>query len=113
MKLPLRGEVGPAAETSSHLTENRRKTRPDLRDQPQPAMPCDRDTAYKVSQLRAELLYPILCVGIPKTIDNDLPITDCSPGFGSVAKYVATSLRGAALDVAAMSRTSTKVFTLE
>ena len=71
------------------------------------------DTAYKVSQLGAELLYPILCVGIPKTIDNDLPITDCSPGFGSVAKYVATSLREAALDVAAMSRTSTKVFTLE
>jgi len=51
------------------------------------------DTAYKVSQLGAELAYPILCVGIPKTIDNDLPITDCSPGFGSVAKYVATSLR--------------------
>jgi 6-phosphofructokinase len=71
------------------------------------------DTAYKVSQLGAELAYPILCVGIPKTIDNDLPITDCSPGFGSVAKYVATSLREAALDVAAMSRTSTKVFVLE
>jgi 6-phosphofructokinase 1 len=71
------------------------------------------DTAYKVSQLGAELAYPIVCVGIPKTIDNDLPITDCSPGFGSAAKYVATSLREAALDVAAMSRTSTKVFTLE
>jgi 6-phosphofructokinase len=71
------------------------------------------DTAYKVSQLTAELAYPILCIGIPKTIDNDLPITDCSPGFGSVAKYIATSLREAALDVAAMSRTSTKVFTLE
>jgi len=71
------------------------------------------DTAYKVSQLGAELAYPIICVGIPKTIDNDLPITDCSPGFGSAAKYVATSLREAALDVAAMSRTSTKVFTLE
>ena len=71
------------------------------------------DTAYKVSQLGAELGYPILCVGIPKTMDNDLPITDCSPGFGSVAKYVATSLREAALDLAAMSRTSTKVFTLE
>ena len=63
------------------------------------------DTAYKVSQLGAELGYPIVCVGIPKTIDNDLPITDCSPGFGSVAKYVATSLREAALDLAAMSRT--------
>jgi 6-phosphofructokinase len=71
------------------------------------------DTAYKVSQLGAELAYPIVCVGIPKTIDNDLPITDCSPGFGSTAKYVATSLREAALDLAAMSRTSTKVFTLE
>src|SRR5262249_5533719 len=71
------------------------------------------DTAYKVSQLGAELAYPIVCVGIPKTMDNDLPITDCSPGFGSVAKYVATSLREAALDLAAMSRTSTKVFTLE
>ena len=71
------------------------------------------DTAYKISQLGAELAYPIVCVGIPKTIDNDLPITDCSPGFGSVAKYVATSLREAALDLAAMSRTSTKVFTLE
>jgi 6-phosphofructokinase 1 len=71
------------------------------------------DTAYKVSQLSAELGYPIVCVGIPKTMDNDLPITDCSPGFGSVAKYVATSLREAAFDLAAMSRTSTKVFTLE
>src|SRR6516164_4998668 len=45
------------------------------------------DTAYKVSQLGAELDYPIICVGIPKTVDNDLPITDCSPGFGSAAKY--------------------------
>jgi len=71
------------------------------------------DTAHKVSQLGAELAYPIVCVGIPKTMDNDLPITDCSPGFGSVAKYVATSLREAALDLAAMSRTSTTVFTLE
>ena len=71
------------------------------------------DTAYKVSQLGTELAYPIVCFGIPKTIDNDLPITYCSPGFGSVAKYVSTSLREAALDLAAMSRTSTKVFTLE
>jgi ATP-dependent phosphofructokinase / diphosphate-dependent phosphofructokinase len=71
------------------------------------------DTAYKVSQLGAELACDVICVGIPKTIDNDLPITDCSPGFGSVAKYVGTSLREAALDLAAMSRTSTKVFTLE
>src|SRR6201987_4094344 len=71
------------------------------------------DTGYKVSQMGAELGYPIVGVGIPKTMDNDLPVTDCSPGFGSVAKYVATSLREAALDLAAMSRTSTKVFTLE
>ena len=71
------------------------------------------DTAYKVSQMGAGVAYPIVCVGIPKTMDNDLPVTDCSPGFGSVAKYVATSLREAALDVAAMSRTSTKVFALE
>jgi 6-phosphofructokinase len=71
------------------------------------------DTAHKVSQLGAELDYPIVCVGVPKTMDNDLPITDCSPGFGSVAKYVATSLREAAFDLTAMSRTSTKVFTLE
>jgi ATP-dependent phosphofructokinase / diphosphate-dependent phosphofructokinase len=71
------------------------------------------DTAYKVSELSAELAYPLVCVGIPKTIDNDLPITDCSPGFGSVAKYVATALREAAFDVAAMSRTSTRVFVME
>jgi 6-phosphofructokinase 1 len=71
------------------------------------------DTAYKVSQIGVELNYPIVGVGIPKTVDNDLPITDCSPGFGSVAKYLATSLREAALDLASMCRTSTKVFALE
>src|SRR6516164_2698642 len=71
------------------------------------------DTAYKVSQIGTELDYPIICVGIPKTVDNDLPITDCSPGFGSAAKYLATSLREAAFDLASMSRTSTKVFALE
>ena len=71
------------------------------------------DTANKVSQLGTELAYPIICVGIPKTIDNDLPITDCSPGFGSAAKYIATSVREAAFDLAAMSRTSTQVFVLE
>jgi 6-phosphofructokinase 1 len=70
------------------------------------------DTALKVSQI-GELCYPLVCVGIPKTVDNDLPITDCSPGFGSAAKYVATSIREAAFDLAAMSRTSTKVFVLE
>jgi 6-phosphofructokinase len=71
------------------------------------------DTALKVSQLADALGYPITCVGIPKTVDNDLPFTDCCPGFGSVAKYVAVSTREAALDVASMARTSTKVFVLE
>lgn len=71
------------------------------------------DTAYKVSQVSKTLGYPITCIGIPKTIDNDLPFTDNSPGFGSVAKYVAISIREAALDLAAMALTSTKVFVLE
>jgi 6-phosphofructokinase 1 len=71
------------------------------------------DTAHKVSQISAALKYPIVCVGIPKTIDNDLPVTDCSPGFGSVAKYLATSVRETAFDLSSMSLTSTKVFTLE
>jgi len=57
--------------------------------------------------------YPITCVGIPKTVDNDLPITDNCPGFGSVAKYVAVSIREAAFDVASMAKTSTKIFVLE
>jgi 6-phosphofructokinase 1 len=71
------------------------------------------DTAYKVSQLGRELGYPIVCIGVPKTVDNDLPFTDTCPGFGSVAKYVAVSTREAALDVASMARTSTRVFVLE
>jgi len=71
------------------------------------------DTALKVSQLGASLGFPITCVGVPKTVDNDLPHTDCCPGFGSVAKYVAVSTREAALDVASMARTSTRVFVLE
>jgi len=71
------------------------------------------DTAYKVSQIGDTLGYPIVCVGIPKTVDNDLPITDNCPGFGSVAKYVAVSIREAAFDVASMALTSTKVFVLE
>ncbi len=71
------------------------------------------DTAHKVSLLGARLNYPITAIGIPKTVDNDLPCTDCCPGFGSVAKYVATSTREAALDVASMAETSTKVFILE
>jgi len=71
------------------------------------------DTALKVSQIGEALGYLITCVGIPKTVDNDLPLTDCCPGFGSVAKYIAVSTREAALDVASMARTSTKVFVLE
>ena len=71
------------------------------------------DTAHKVSQISKELGYPITCIGIPKTIDNDLPFTDNSPGFGSVAKYVAVSIREAGLDVTSMCLTSTKVFILE
>ena len=71
------------------------------------------DTAHKVSQIGAELGYPLVCIGVPKTVDNDLPITDCCPGFGSVAKYVATSIREASFDVASMAETSTKVFVLE
>ena len=71
------------------------------------------DTAYKVSQISAILDYPMVCVGIPKTVDNDLPITDCSPGFGSAAKYLATCIRETAFDLSSVSRTSTKVFALE
>ncbi len=71
------------------------------------------DTAHKISQIGRALGHPISCIGIPKTVDNDLPVTDNCPGFGSVAKYVAVSTREAALDVASMARTSTKVFVFE
>jgi 6-phosphofructokinase len=71
------------------------------------------DTCLKVSQLSAKMGYPLRAIHIPKTIDNDLPITDCCPGFGSVAKYVAVSTREASYDVASMAATSTKVFVLE
>ena len=71
------------------------------------------DTANKVSQLGARLGYPLQCIGVPKTVDNDLPVTDCCPGFGSVAKYVAVSTKEAALDIESMCATSTKVFVLE
>ncbi|MCB1827873.1 MAG: diphosphate--fructose-6-phosphate 1-phosphotransferase, partial [Coxiellaceae bacterium] len=71
------------------------------------------DTAHKVSQLSEKMGYPLTCIGIPKTIDNDLAFTDNSPGFGSVAKYVAISIHEAALDVACMAASSTKVFILE
>lgn len=71
------------------------------------------DTAYKVSQLSEQMGYPVTCIGVPKTIDNDLPFTDTCPGFGSVAKYVATSTQEAGQDIASMCETSTKVFILE
>ncbi|HLF67200.1 MAG TPA: 6-phosphofructokinase [Gammaproteobacteria bacterium] len=71
------------------------------------------DTAYKVSQISAALGHPITCIGIPKTIDNDLALTDNCPGFGSVAKYVAISMREAGYDIASMAASSTKVFIME
>jgi len=71
------------------------------------------DTALKVSRLAKEFDYPLTCVGVPKTIDNDLALTDTCPGFGSAAKYTAISVREAALDVAAMAETSTRVFVYE
>jgi ATP-dependent phosphofructokinase / diphosphate-dependent phosphofructokinase len=71
------------------------------------------DTCLKVSQLSEKMGYPLQAIHVPKTVDNDLPITDTCPGFGSVAKYVATSIREAAFDVASMAKTSTKVFVLE
>ena len=71
------------------------------------------DTCFKVSQLSASMGYPLQAIHVPKTVDNDLPITDCCPGFGSVAKYVAVSALEASFDVRSMARTSTKVFVLE
>ena len=71
------------------------------------------DTCLKVSQISERLGYPLIAVHVPKTVDNDLAVTDNCPGFGSVAKYVATSMREAAFDVASMAKTSTKVFVLE
>src|SRR5436190_12732653 len=71
------------------------------------------DTCLKVSQLAGKMGYPLIAVHVPKTVDNDLVVTDNCPGFGSVAKYVATSMREAAYDVASMALTSTKVFVME
>lgn len=71
------------------------------------------DTAHKVSQIGKKLGFPVQCIGVPKTIDNDLPVTDTCPGFGSVAKYVAVSTIEASLDVESMASSSTKVFILE
>ena len=71
------------------------------------------DTAHKIAQFSSAAGFPLVCIGIPKTVDNDLVGTDNCPGFGSVAKYVATSMREAGMDVASMARTSTKVFVME
>ena len=71
------------------------------------------DTCYKISQLSEKLGYPVQAIHVPKTVDNDLPITDCCPGFGSVAKYIAVSTLEASYDVSSMAKTSTKVFVIE
>lgn len=71
------------------------------------------DTCLKVAQLAQDAGYPLQAIHIPKTIDNDLPLTDTCPGFGSVAKFVAVSVREASFDVASMAATSTKVWVLE
>ena len=71
------------------------------------------DTAFKVSQISQKMDYPLTCIAIPKTVDNDLAVTDSCPGFGSVAKYVATSVQEASLDVQSMQESSTKVFIME
>src|SRR5258708_17544732 len=71
------------------------------------------DTAQKVSEIAVQMDFPVICVGIPKTVDNDLPITDFCPGVGSVANYIAVSTRGAELDLATLARTSTNEFVPE
>ena len=71
------------------------------------------DTALKISQIGKELGYAINTIGVPKTVDNDLAVTDCCPGFGSVAKYTAVSVAEASLDVESMCESSTKVFVIE
>jgi 6-phosphofructokinase 1 len=71
------------------------------------------DTCYKVSQLSEATGYPIQAIHVPKTVDNDLPITDCCPGFGSVAKYIAVSTLEASYDVRSMAKTSTRIFVIE
>lgn len=71
------------------------------------------DTSLKIAQIAQTLGYPLRVIGVPKTVDNDLPVTDTCPGFGSVAKYTAVSILEASLDVASMSESSTKVFVME
>ncbi|GIX35825.1 MAG: pyrophosphate--fructose 6-phosphate 1-phosphotransferase [Lysobacteraceae bacterium] len=71
------------------------------------------DTSLKIARASRRLGYPLTCIGVPKTVDNDLALTDCCPGFGSVAKYTAVSVLEASLDVASMAESSTKVFVME
>ena len=71
------------------------------------------DTSLKIAQIAQALGYPLHVIGVPKTVDNDLPVTDTCPGFGSVAKYTAVSVLEASLDVASMCESSTKVFVME
>ncbi len=71
------------------------------------------DTALKISQLAQQSGYQLTCVAVPKTVDNDLAMTDCCPGFGSAARFTAVSVLEAAIDVEAMAETSTKVFVYE
>ncbi|HSI96120.1 MAG: 6-phosphofructokinase [Methylophilaceae bacterium] len=71
------------------------------------------DTCYKISQLSETMGYPVQAIHVPKTVDNDLPITDNCPGFGSVAKYIAVSTLEASFDVRSMCKTSTKIFVIE
>lgn len=71
------------------------------------------DTAHKVSQMAHARGLDVICIGVPKTIDNDLPVTDTCPGFGTTAKYIATSIMEASLDVESMAESSTKVFIME
>jgi ATP-dependent phosphofructokinase / diphosphate-dependent phosphofructokinase len=71
------------------------------------------DTSHKISQIAQALGYPLSCIGVPKTVDNDLAVTDCCPGFGSVAKYTALSILEAGFDVESMAESSTKVFIME
>ena len=71
------------------------------------------DTCYKVSQLSEKMGFPVQAIHVPKTVDNDLPITDNCPGFGSVAKYIAVSTMEASFDVRSMAATSTKIFVIE
>lgn len=71
------------------------------------------DTCYKISRFSSMMGYPIQAIHVPKTIDNDLALTDCCPGFGSVAKYVAVSTIETSFDVRSMCRTSTRIFVFE